>query len=679
MSSEKYTRRLTAIFSADVAGYSRLMGQDEAATVNTITHYREIMSDLVAQSRGRIVDSPGDNVLAEFASVVDAAQCAVAVQKEIQARNMELSEDRKMQFRIGINLGDIIEEGERIYGDGVNIAARLESLADPGGICISKTAFDHIETKLPLGYEYIGEQPVKNISKPVSAYKVIMDPRVTRSGHSSKKKIALPPWAKKAAIIAGIVIVTVALAFGIWAHYLTGRLTDPVTSGKASIVVLPFSNMSGDAELEHFSDGITEELIGRLAHVSGLKVISKTSAFFYKDKVVNLQTIGKELKVGNVLEGSVRKSGNKIRISAQLINVVDDTHIWSESYERGIKDAFAIQDEISKAVAQSLKMELLGVEDEPLAEGFVRRFSVDTIVKKDETVDEGLSAFGANIEIAGTVNGGVEAFAANIDISGETRGDLRFVGANVALSGKFLKMVKGAGANVTISGVFEDDLKVTAARITITPSAVIKGDFIYSTALFVREEGSQILGKVIQLGSEEGKAWIKSHFSHSKAPDFVGMCMFWLVASIAFMVVGFLVNIFLPRQTEKIVSLLRGSLWKNLWVGLVFIVLSPVFIALCLGTVIGIPAGIMAAFIFVMMLYISRVYVALWIGRLLLGRWKESLATCFFWPFVTGTALIGLLLLIPWIDWPLRTLILCIGMGAMWQVLWGSARPSKKT
>ena len=310
MGAERYTRRLTAIFSADVAGYSRLMGQDEAATVNTITHYREIMADLISQHRGRIVDSPGDNVLAEFASVVDAAQCAVAVQKEIQSRNMELPEDRKMQFRIGINLGDIIEEGERIYGDGVNIAARLESLAEPGGVCISKTAFDHIETKLPLGYEYIGEQLVKNISKPISAYKVIMDPRVTRSGDLSKG-VVLPPWAKRAAIIAGIGIMTVALAFGIWTYYLTGRLTDPATSGKASIVVLPFTNMSGDAELEHFSDGITEELIGRLAHVRGLKVISKTSAFFYKDKVVNLKTIGKELGSGMCSREASESQGTK--------------------------------------------------------------------------------------------------------------------------------------------------------------------------------------------------------------------------------------------------------------------------------------------------------------------------------------------------------------------------------
>jgi hypothetical protein len=272
----------------------------------------------------------------------------------------------------------------------------------------------------------------------------------------------------------------------------------------------------------------------------------------------------------------------------------------------------------------------------------------------------------------------VEAFGANINISGENRGDLRFVGANVTLSGKFLKMVKGAGGNVTISGVFEDDLMVSAARITVTPTAVIKGDFVYVTALLMRDEGSQIMGKMIQLGSEEGKSWIESKFRHPKGTDYVGICIFWLIASIAFIVVGFLVNLFLPRQTEKIVSLLRDSLWKSLWVGLAFIVLSPVCIVLCLGTVIGIPAGIMAAFIFVMMLYISRVYVALWIGRLLLGRWKESHASSFFWPFVTGTILIGLLSLIPLIDWPLRILILCIGMGAMWQVLWGSARPSKK-
>jgi adenylate cyclase len=188
MATEGYKRKLTTMLSADVAGYSRLMGEDEAATVKTLTTYRGIMADLIKQHRGRVVDSPGDNLLAEFTSVVDAVQCAVAVQKEFQARNAELVENRRMEFRIGINLGDVIEEEGRIYGDGVNIAARLEALADPGGICLSKTAFDHIESKLPLGYEYLGEQEVKNIPKPVGAYRVLMEPRVTVAEVIEKEK-----------------------------------------------------------------------------------------------------------------------------------------------------------------------------------------------------------------------------------------------------------------------------------------------------------------------------------------------------------------------------------------------------------------------------------------------------------------------------------------------------------
>lgn len=179
MATEGFKRKLAAILSADVAGYSRLMGEDEAATVRTLGTYKGVVSELIQQHRGRVVDAPGDNLLAEFASVVDAVQCAVAIQKEIQTRNLELPEARRMQFRIGINLGDVIEEEDRIYGDGVNIAARLESMAEPGGICVSKTAFEHIESKLPFGYEYLGEHTVKNIVKPIGAYKVLMEPGVT--------------------------------------------------------------------------------------------------------------------------------------------------------------------------------------------------------------------------------------------------------------------------------------------------------------------------------------------------------------------------------------------------------------------------------------------------------------------------------------------------------------------
>ena len=187
MATEGFKRKLAAVFSADVAGYSRLMGEDEAATLTTLEAYKQVLFVLIKQHRGRVVASPGDNVLAEFASVVDAVQCGVAVQKEIETRNAELPENRRMQFRIGINLGDVIEEGDSIYGDGVNIAARLESLADPGGICVSKTAFEHIEAKLPFGYEFLGEQTVKNIAKPVGTYRVLMDPRVTVKAQAEAK------------------------------------------------------------------------------------------------------------------------------------------------------------------------------------------------------------------------------------------------------------------------------------------------------------------------------------------------------------------------------------------------------------------------------------------------------------------------------------------------------------
>jgi adenylate cyclase len=218
MTQEGFKRKLTAIFSADVAGYSRLMGEDEAAKVKTLENYKQVMFTLIKQHRGRVIDSPGDNLLAEFASVVDAVQCGVAVQKELQARNADLPETRRMQFRIGINLGDVIEEGKRIYGDGVNIAARLESCADPGGICVSKTAFDHIESKLPLGYEYLGEKTVKNIAKPGGAYRVLMEPRVTAAG-AKEQKASIPIWRNKRIIASAAALILVITLVAVWNFY----------------------------------------------------------------------------------------------------------------------------------------------------------------------------------------------------------------------------------------------------------------------------------------------------------------------------------------------------------------------------------------------------------------------------------------------------------------------------
>ncbi len=292
MTTQDFKRKLTAILSADVEGYSRLMGEDEEATVRTITAYREVMTTLIQQHSGKVVDSPGDNLLAEFASVVDAVQCAVAVQKEISARNTELPENRKMQFRIGINLGDVIQEGDRIYGDGVNVAARLEGLAEPGGICISKTAFVHIESKLPYGYDFIGDQTVKNISKPVGAYRVLMDPRVTVAGKLEEEKLA--PVRRMPILVGVVVVLVLAVAVGIWQFYMRRPSVEPASvekmayqlPEKPSIAVLPFNNLSDDPEQEYFSDGITEEIITALSKIPKLFVIARNSTFTYKGKPV---------------------------------------------------------------------------------------------------------------------------------------------------------------------------------------------------------------------------------------------------------------------------------------------------------------------------------------------------------------------------------------------------------
>jgi adenylate cyclase len=360
MADEGFKRKLTAILSADVVGYSRLMSENEEATVSTITSYREVLRTLIQQNNGKVLDSPGDNLLAEFVSVVDAVQCAVAVQKEIKARNDELPENRRMQFRIGINLGDVIQEGERIYGDGVNIAARLEGLSDPGGICISKTAFDHIESKLPYGYEFLGDQSVKNIAKPVAAYRVLMEPRVMVSGESRGKKSA---GKRRTPILIGAVILfLLALAIGIW-HFFARRPTlEPASEDKMayplpdkpSIAVLPFVNLSGYPEQEYFADAISENITTELSRFEHLFVIARHSAFFYKGSKKKTKEISQELGVRYLLEGSVQRSDDQVRIIAQLIDAISGEHVWTEKFDRNISNIFEIQDEITMTVVATL-------------------------------------------------------------------------------------------------------------------------------------------------------------------------------------------------------------------------------------------------------------------------------------------------------------------------------------
>jgi adenylate cyclase len=316
-----------------------------------------VLSTLIQQHNGKVLDSPGDNLLAEFVSVVDAVQCAVAVQKEIKARNDQLPENRRMQFRIGINLGDVIQEEERIYGDGVNIAARLEGLAEPGGICISKTAFDHIESKLPYGYDYLGDQTVKNIAKPVGAYRVLMDSRVTVSGK--------PAAIRRTPILVGaVVVLALAVAVGIRQFYVRHPKGEPASiekdalplSEKPFIAVLPFDNMSGDPEQEYFSDGMTEEIITKLSMNPGIAVIARNSTFFYKGKRIKIQQIAQELRARYVVEGSVRKAGNIVRITAQLIDATTESHLWAKTYDREFKDIFNLQDEIAQQIVAALNI-----------------------------------------------------------------------------------------------------------------------------------------------------------------------------------------------------------------------------------------------------------------------------------------------------------------------------------
>jgi adenylate cyclase len=354
-------RKLTAILCADVHGYSRLMGEDEEATFRTLSSHRNIIDGLIEQHHGRFVNSAGDSVLAEFASVVNAVQCGVEIQTALKAENAGLSAERRMEFRIGINLGDVIVDGEQIYGDGVNVAARLESLAEPGGICISHTVHDQIKNKVPLNYISLGEQRVKNISEPVRVFRVPLQSGTPTLGKAQRRRL----WRRGLLSLAGVAIITGTIVL---VQHLSLRAPPTHASiqppqspllalpREPSIAVLPFANLSGDPKQEYFSDGLTDYLINDLSRLPGLFVIARNSTFIYKGKSVSVQQVGRDLGVRLVLEGTVLKAGPTVRISTELADASAGTNLWAVRFDRPLQDIFAIQDEVVGKIVTTINL-----------------------------------------------------------------------------------------------------------------------------------------------------------------------------------------------------------------------------------------------------------------------------------------------------------------------------------
>jgi adenylate cyclase len=370
MAAARVDRRLAAILAADVVGYSRLIERDEAGTLQRLKEHRKsLFEPLIAEHNGRIVKLMGDGALCEFGSVVDAVACAIATQHGMAEREAEISEDQRIRFRIGINLGDVVSDEGDLYGDGVNVAARLEQLAQPGGIVISGTAYDHLQGKLGCGFHDLGEQRVKNIARPVRAYKVVSEPaEMTSAARAS-------PWSRRPRMATAVfgrqrLVLAAAVALVVIGAGIIGWLQPWQSSGEVAgptldtrrLAVLPFANISADEADEYFADGLTEELISQLSKIGRLGVIARTSIMKYKGTNQDIAEIGRALQVGTILEGSVRKAGNEVRIAAQLIDVASQAHLWSEDYDRALEDVFAIQSDIAKQVAEALQITLLAEE-----------------------------------------------------------------------------------------------------------------------------------------------------------------------------------------------------------------------------------------------------------------------------------------------------------------------------
>jgi adenylate cyclase len=359
-------RRLAAILSADAVGYSRLMAEDEVATVRAVRAHHEAMGELIRRHGGRVVDSPGDNLLAEFPSVVEAVRCALAIQRDNAARDASLPPGRRMRFRIGIHLGDVLAEGDRIYGDGVNVAARLEAMAEPGGVCVSDAVYQQVRRRLDVGFQDLGECEVKNIPDPVRVLRLEPESVGTKPPRRTSRRLALA-----AACAAALLVL---LAAGVWLSWpapiglvldlasLGGLPVDPPLPDEPSIVVLPFDNLSDDPEQGYLADGITEDVTAGLAGIPRIFVISRNSAFTYRGGSVNVTRAGRELGVRYVVEGSLRRAGERVRVTVQLIDATRDFHVWSERYDREIGDFLDLQTEITEQILAALDVEIQEAE-----------------------------------------------------------------------------------------------------------------------------------------------------------------------------------------------------------------------------------------------------------------------------------------------------------------------------
>jgi adenylate cyclase len=362
---ESLPRKLAAILYADVAGYSRLTGEDEEGTHRRLSEYLDLLSTSIEEHRGRVVHYAGDAVLADFNTVTEALGCATSIQQELERRNQDLPDERKVRFRIGVNLGEVIVDRDDIYGDGVNVAARLESLAEPGGVCISDAVRSSIGKKLPLDYEFLGEQQVKNIAEPVKAYHARLKPDAVLPAPGPSPRAR--HFGHRTGVVSGILALLLIGAGGI--AWLSPWTTDTEHTAlplpeKPSIAVLPFDNLSGDPAQAYFSDGITNDIITDLSKFSDLLIIASNTVFTYKGTPVKVQDVGRELGVHYVLEGSLQKGSGKVRVNAQLIDAVTGHHLWAERYDRELEDVFALQDEIVETIVRTLAVRVRTVERE---------------------------------------------------------------------------------------------------------------------------------------------------------------------------------------------------------------------------------------------------------------------------------------------------------------------------